>query len=1012
MSDDARVKNFADYWKKFKAANFKNILVGQLEKAIVSTPSAILDLHQKLKTTSPVMPPGVNLDSLISTLSSLSAAERTEFANSLKNDPPVEDYLFEKAKENLERENERNANPKKIKKSEDKSRPPKKLEKKPPPNARFYKAIKNHIIEQHSGGRVSDEYLQLKGMSEKEIFDKWYKEQTALGKTPTEEEIQKYKLNEDYQKKIQETADDAYFKKYKGEIRRLIHEEQSRIYDKDKNDYKNDPVYKELKKIKAEGDAEYYKQALESYTNNFHQKAISYSSAVDDDVIIDTSNMLTRAEETPLIAPPATRSVGGIDASSGGLISGDYNGMAPIAQPEQQYNDYNSQNSSPGQSSQSSSSSNNLRSRYNKAKNFLRGNKGTGKAEEKAVAKIGQKIVSQIGQKAIIGLLGAISWEVWAVIIGIILLLLLILFLLTGVFDDQSGNLVSITKSVDKEAVDNPPTDAGYLNPATPTPQDITYTINVSYSGQAQLITVTDPIDENAFVVSADNNPTYLDAAGTQTTDLKLARTVVWTITPSGSSAPISSTSTSTTPQTPTNSFVFDAAKFSEYGFPAPQNPNPAKLSGNDLARWKTMMSYAVKASQVTCQGQDQGKCVDVGIIGMWAWIESTFYSYMNVCGGTQQANQNNYCNYNTILYQIGAFGNHPEYTIPYFKAAFETMHPGETPQAVGQKILDNSKNSSLCSKKDCPISKPDSFPNITVDELVAGTKAGKQDIRMLLYTLYKDDAIGAYLVAKHFQDIGLNKNLASTMKGWDKSSYDSYNSQRIINHIKGIYDAGIDGSGGGGMGGSIILKLVVRPKQSTQNAYIINQAFVSGTSGTDNTSGSGPSISLGTPIPPSSNTCNGKYDLSKNPLGSNFGDPNCELASSQKQPFTFTKGDYKGTTIQVPVPLQSLIQQLDPKNLEIWLGIIQCESSFSPNAYWNPVEYKCGTSQCPPVWGIYQLDAPPQNNGKFDVGNVDWATQTSNAINDNNQRLEPAGLKWCAWQCADKFSLRGAHCK
>jgi len=846
MSDNARVKNFADYWKNFKAANSKNILVGQLEKAIVSTPSAILDLHQRLKATSPVMPPGVNLDSLISTLSSLSAAERAEFANSLSEKPPVVDELFERATENLERENERNANPKKTKKSEDKSRPPKKLEKKLPPNVRFYKAIKDHIIEQHSGGRTSDEYLQLKEMSEKEIFDKWYKKQTALGKTPTEEEIQKYKQDEDYKKKIQEGTDEAYFKKYKGEIRGLIHEEQSRIYDKDKNDYKNDPVYKELKKIKAEGDVGYYNQALESYTNNFHQKAISYSFAVDDDVITDSSNMLTRAEESPRVAPPVTPSVeemeelpsipsSSYDSPSGGSNSGGYSGITPIAQPEQQYNDDNSQSSSPGRSSQSSSGNNNLRSRYDKAKKFLRGNKGAGKAEEKAVAKIGQKLALQLGSK--LAPLMASPWF-WIVLL-IILLLLLILFLLLGVFDDQSGNLVSITKSRDKEFVDNPPADAGYAT-ALSTPQDITYTLNVSYSDQTQSITVTDPIPENAIFVSADNNaePTK-DGNGNVTS-------VRWTITPSGSSAPSSatsasasisgSTSISTTSQGPTSSFVFDAAKFSGYGFPAPQDPNPAKLSGNDLARWKTMMPYAVIASQKTG--------VDVGILGMWAWIESTFYSYMNNCGDKASlSNQNSYCDYQRILYQIGAFGNHPEFTLSYLKEAFENMHPGETVQAVGQKVLDNSKDATLCSKKDCPITNPSSFPDISIDDLVSKTRAGDVDARMLTYSLYKDDAIGAYLLAKHFKDIGVNSKLASSMRGW--GSY--YDPQKIINHIKGIYDAGIDGSGGGGTGGSMTLKLVVRPKPDTKDAYIINQAFANATGGT-NIAGSagsmGPSVS------------------------------------------------------------------------------------------------------------------------------------------------------------------------
>lgn len=126
---------------------------------------------------------------------------------------------------------------------------------------------------------------------------------------------------------------------------------------------------------------------------------------------------------------------------------------------------------------------------------------------------------------------------------------------------------------------------------------------------------------------------------------------------------------------------------------------------------------------------------------------------------------------------------------------------------------------------------------------------------------------------------------------------------------------------------------------------------------------------------PPSQDTCGGTYILN-NPYG-NFGDPVC----------TFTKDQ-----------LYLLLKQLDPSNADYWFNqVVRCESpGYDPNAY-NP-RSKSGLG----AFGLFQMNPGGNGLNQYDVGNVAWQKQIFNAVSYNNLVLEPLGIRWNYWQCAE----------
>lgn len=129
----------------------------------------------------------------------------------------------------------------------------------------------------------------------------------------------------------------------------------------------------------------------------------------------------------------------------------------------------------------------------------------------------------------------------------------------------------------------------------------------------------------------------------------------------------------------------------------------------------------------------------------------------------------------------------------------------------------------------------------------------------------------------------------------------------------------------------------------------------------------------------PTTESCGGKYNLAENPIGSNFGDPDCK----------FNKDD-----------LYSRLQSLDPTNADGWyFNLVYCETggTYNPNAF-NPVSTS-GTA-----WGLFQMGheeypsfgISKQMNNQYDRGDVSWQIQASNAVSYNKQR----GDDFAYWGC------------
>lgn len=168
----------------------------------------------------------------------------------------------------------------------------------------------------------------------------------------------------------------------------------------------------------------------------------------------------------------------------------------------------------------------------------------------------------------------------------------------------------------------------------------------------------------------------------------------------------------------------------------------------------------------------------------------------------------------------------------------------------------------------------------------------------------------------------------------------------------------------------------------------------------------SGNSTGAGQNVPPTTDTCGGVYNLG-NSDGQNFGDPNCELAEAERVSHSF-----QGESWNIQKPLFDMVQEMDPQDADYWFGVIECESGFNPNVVAiGPHADAAG------VWGLYQMGASGENtgsgwrdtpfqdkdgrNGEFDRGDVHWSLQTSNAINYQEKKLAPLGLKWEYWECA-----------
>lgn len=170
--------------------------------------------------------------------------------------------------------------------------------------------------------------------------------------------------------------------------------------------------------------------------------------------------------------------------------------------------------------------------------------------------------------------------------------------------------------------------------------------------------------------------------------------------------------------------------------------------------------------------------------------------------------------------------------------------------------------------------------------------------------------------------------------------------------------------------GNSSPLTLVVKPV--SDNIIINNKATAMATSSVNKTT-------------PNSDTCNGFYTLTS-PSG-NFGDPNCDFADD-------------GTRAQAMNKIGEILKAQDPNNADAWFQIIiPAESSWVPNAYAPSSTSGNG------AYGLYQMNPEGKStSGPYDIGNVGWAEQTSNAmglaatLRNNSIPYAPPKGYWQAW--------------
>lgn len=145
-------------------------------------------------------------------------------------------------------------------------------------------------------------------------------------------------------------------------------------------------------------------------------------------------------------------------------------------------------------------------------------------------------------------------------------------------------------------------------------------------------------------------------------------------------------------------------------------------------------------------------------------------------------------------------------------------------------------------------------------------------------------------------------------------------------------------------------------------------------------------------------NTCGDKYNISKNPDGLNFGDPNCELTS--------------GGTINRQLIRDELKRQLQSYNKTKdycrWSCIIFHESGYNSNSINNNAPRAHGAwgfFQMSP-WACYGIDKGYKYNR---TGNVEWKEQIKRALRLQYNALEPNDLDWRYWSTSrtcvfDKF--------
>lgn len=333
--------------------------------------------------------------------------------------------------------------------------------------------------------------------------------------------------------------------------------------------------------------------------------------------------------------------------------------------------------------------------------------------------------------------------------------------------------------------------------------------------------------------------------------------------------------------------------------------------------------------------------------------------------------------------------------------------------QQVGQAVI-NSSNGKIRN--------PSTFPAKSLTQLVAQSNQGNSASRQAIAILLMDKELGAIAMAREVAgDIAAKDNWAATMRDW--GSYYGDNMQNFANRAKVLADK-YNGSATGKQTESntttttgkvsfpttvFQIKVLPAKKDFTFTSQPASADVIGGVGGdnpigtntsdgpTSNTSGT---IDVGSNPAPNISTCNGVYTLSGGQHdGNNFGDPDCQLAQSQRISYDFN-GKHWGN---VPKALVDLLKQLDPAGVGYWIGISACEApGFDPNNVSVAVNGN--------AYGLFQMGARFVNgqespfgegvglNGQYDRGDVNWKTQVSNAVNYHLKNLSGG---WGYWECA-----------
>lgn len=663
-------------------------------------------------------------------------------------------------------------------------------------------------------------------------------------------------------------------------------------------------------------------------------------------------------KQIPVIKYTETRTEGTEEIAMGEeteVRGGDYNEDSSAEQTMDQQEDDSSnddQGSSPQQQSSSQSlrksqdtlkGANSLLSKLGKnPKGLLRGLGGAGAGGEATTA-------------------AALTSEVWVpILVGILLIIFMILIVILmlggGEAVDEELEPGQIPVTISKTG----PSDVANS-------EAIAYTIQASYAGVADDVVITDIIPDNADLVENETTQPYTYDPSTRTITWSLREMQQNTrptggVTPSASQAAVS---------------TFPQELYESYGFPPPESPNPVTLSGENLQNWQqNMEQYAEEVADKIG--------VDIGLIGMWPLLEqinyTTLYDNCNDPGERSglgvDTNPNTPCPY--INWQVG-FGVRPMDIYPYLAEAMTEMHPGQTAQEVGQSVMAKYQEAGQ------PITYPSqAFPQTTIEDLLDQIQpgvgldglGGNQRMpdesalaaRTYVALLMKDEAVSTYILGKIFDQLS-GTQMASAMESWN-STY--YNRQKVINHIAAVHTSGVTE---GIRFSPQTVTLTLLPTE--QDTYITNQATAH-VIGAQIGSGSG-----GTP---NDDNCGGYYDLTRNALGQNFGDPQCTMLANDNPTHMSN--------------LYTLLEELDPNNALYWFTtIIPCESNFIPNAYLGPaVGGAYGSPDAAGAWGMFQMGRGL--NGEYDHGDVVWELQVSNAINYNNM-LREINLEWQYWECA-----------